>query len=233
MQGGKEAVIVDAVMQMIREKKLIPGEKLPSENELAEEFTAPRITVRKALQQLEARGHVYTIKGKGRFLKEEAKPIHLHLTGSESFTDKMTEAGYNLKTVNISCQKEPLRSPIYQKLEGNVYKVSRLRLIENEPMAIHQSYVSELAFPDIDRDGPSISSMFAYYRKHGYKEFTSNGTYLCVRFPTSEEQKRLNCNSMIPLIVLESNTIDCESGKILEFNEIIYRSDKFKYDMTR
>ena len=46
------------------------GEKLPSENELAEQFGVSRITVRQALQKLSALGLIETRLGEGSFVRE-------------------------------------------------------------------------------------------------------------------------------------------------------------------
>lgn len=47
-----------------------PGDKVPSENELAEQFDVSRITVRQALQRLGALGLIETRRGEGSFVKE-------------------------------------------------------------------------------------------------------------------------------------------------------------------
>ena len=46
------------------------GEKIPSENELAENFCVSRITVRQALQKLNVIGLIDTRLGEGSFVKE-------------------------------------------------------------------------------------------------------------------------------------------------------------------
>lgn len=47
-----------------------PGEKLPSENELAERFGVSRITIRQALQKLNVLGLLETRLGEGSFVRE-------------------------------------------------------------------------------------------------------------------------------------------------------------------
>ncbi|WP_336497410.1 GntR family transcriptional regulator [Psychrobacillus sp. FJAT-51614] len=231
-----ETQIIDDIMYRIVSRSMEHGEKLPSENELATKYKVPRMTVRNALTKLEERGYIYSKQGKGRYLKEEAMQIQLHLTGKTSFTDKMKQAGYELKTENFVCEKIDYNEQIYKILnlnkEESVFKVARIRYINEEPIAIHSSFVSETMFPRIAEDGPNIESMFAYYRNLGYKEFTSKKSLLSITFPTSNEQKLLSCKSMVPLIVVESDCIDVASNKVLEHTKILYRSDKFKYDIT-
>lgn len=223
-------------MQQINLKSFVPGEKLPSENELADKYKVPRMTVRNALVKLEERGYIYSKQGKGRFLKKESKQIQLHLTGRTSFTEKMEQAGYNLETININCERIEYDEHLYGILNVSeseaVYKISRLRLIDDEPIAIHSSYVSESIFPNIAMEGSRIGSMFAYYRSNGYMEFASRKTLLSIAFPTSKEQQILSCKSLVPLIIVESDCIDARNGNVLEHTRIVYRSDKFKYDIT-
>jgi len=47
-----------------------PGEKIPSENNLAERFSLSRQTVRKAISVLVHEGFLYTRQGKGTFCKD-------------------------------------------------------------------------------------------------------------------------------------------------------------------
>ncbi|MDP5325629.1 MAG: GntR family transcriptional regulator [Litorivicinaceae bacterium] len=62
--------IMDQVERLILEGKVRPGQKLPSERALAEEFDVSRPTVREAIQKLEARGLVQRRHGGGTFVAE-------------------------------------------------------------------------------------------------------------------------------------------------------------------
>jgi DNA-binding FadR family transcriptional regulator len=64
--------ISDQIKEMIYSGKLKPGDRLPSERELAVTLETGRMTVREALRMLEASGFVYIRKGAegGTFIKE-------------------------------------------------------------------------------------------------------------------------------------------------------------------
>ena len=63
-------VIMDQIERLILEGKVRPGQKLPSERSLAEEFDVSRPTVREAIQKLEARGLIQRRHGGGTFVAE-------------------------------------------------------------------------------------------------------------------------------------------------------------------
>jgi GntR family transcriptional repressor for pyruvate dehydrogenase complex len=58
------------IEEAIREKKLIPGTKLPSEKELCAQFAVSRTALREALRRLSARGLIDIRKGSGVYITE-------------------------------------------------------------------------------------------------------------------------------------------------------------------
>ena len=60
--------IKDYLQQQIAANTYTPDEKLPSEKELCEQFKVSRITVRKALSELEESGTIYRVAGRGTYI---------------------------------------------------------------------------------------------------------------------------------------------------------------------
>ena len=64
--------ILDKIIAYIRDYALRPGDKLPTEAELAAELGASRTAVREALRGLETLGIFYVQNGSGRYLRKVA-----------------------------------------------------------------------------------------------------------------------------------------------------------------
>jgi len=62
--------IYTAISDRILSGELEPGEELPSIRQLAADTTVSVITVKRAYQQLEAEGFIYTRQGRGTFVAE-------------------------------------------------------------------------------------------------------------------------------------------------------------------
>lgn len=62
--------IVNELVAALREGRIVSGERLPSEHELARRFSVSRITAKKALDELAHAGMVERIRGKGTFALE-------------------------------------------------------------------------------------------------------------------------------------------------------------------
>lgn len=57
----------------ISKKELMPGDRLPTEMELAQEFGVSRITSKRALEELRMDGLIYRVRGRGSFVAESSR----------------------------------------------------------------------------------------------------------------------------------------------------------------
>ncbi len=91
---------IEALIEYIEEGELQPGEKLPSEEEMAKLFGISRPTLREAIGNLESRGIISRRHGVGTFVSASAQKIirgglgHLEsLTSLADYTGLTTERG--------------------------------------------------------------------------------------------------------------------------------------------
>lgn len=67
----KYYVVKQALLKQLKSRITKPQQKLPTEKELTEYFQVSRITVRKALAELEKEGYIYRIQGRGSFASDK------------------------------------------------------------------------------------------------------------------------------------------------------------------
>lgn len=81
------------------------GTRIPTENELSEQYNVSRVTVRKALAGLSDQGYLERKSGKGTFVAEKKLQRELS-TGAISFTDmcRMIGAVPGAKTIKIALE---------------------------------------------------------------------------------------------------------------------------------
>jgi len=77
--------IYDEITRLILSKVLKPDEQLPSVRELAALLKINPNTIQKAYKFLEIDNYIYTVKGKGNFVKnaDELRSIHINKTKEE------------------------------------------------------------------------------------------------------------------------------------------------------
>ncbi len=112
---AKYIILIDSIKNDIISGKIKPGDKLPSENKLAEKFGMSRHTVRKALSILENDGYVSAEHGRGTFCtlkyktKNDSKIIAVITTYISDYIfphvingiyDVMSKNGYNVLLKN-------------------------------------------------------------------------------------------------------------------------------------
>jgi len=141
--GSGYLAIAGALRSQITRGTAAPGEQLPPISELAQRFETTAITVRRALRQLEEEGLVRVEHGVGTFVADWSRGFDLlHLP---SFSEEMgarklrsetvvlgRETGVNCPTAGQALGLEPA---------APLAVLSRLRKVEDVPVAFQRSYV--------------------------------------------------------------------------------------------
>lgn len=223
--------IVDILIQEFTENEYRNDEKMPSENKLAVRFGVTRVEIRKAYERLKEMGYIYSMQGYGSFFSGKKEQIRIAMNGSVSFTEKMNQQSLPHETKNVSFHQIRENPLIYEMLKINydipVYKLTRLRMISQEPAAIHTSYLRGDLFPDLLEDGKQITSLYDYMRTHGFPAPASENIELSVSTPTKKERTLLNLQGYASCFVIISRSTDTDTGVILEIARTVYRSDRF------
>lgn len=69
--------VVDYIKELITDKKINTGEKLPSETSITQLLGVSRVTVRRALDELEKEGAIVKLHNRGAFAKTQTHQIRV------------------------------------------------------------------------------------------------------------------------------------------------------------
>lgn len=120
-----------------------PGDRLPAEPELIQQFGVSRITVRQALSDLEAEGLVIRRHGKGTFVAE--RRVVQHLVRLTDFVEDMQMAGLSPSSRVLAFTREDADGETAAALvlppQTEVVRVDRLRLANGQPIAYDTTWL--------------------------------------------------------------------------------------------
>lgn len=128
-----------------------PGDQIPAEGELIEQYGVSRITVRQVLDMLVQEGLIYRQRGRGSFVAHPT--VEQVLQRLISFTDDMRQRGFTPSTRIVSAGLLPAPVDIAEHLRiqpgVELARIERLRLADGEPMSIEESYLVHHFVPGI------------------------------------------------------------------------------------
>jgi GntR family transcriptional regulator, transcriptional repressor for pyruvate dehydrogenase complex len=121
------SVIVDQIKEAVFQKKLKPGDKLPSERQLMDQFKTSRVTIREALRTLEQFGILEIKRGMdgGAFISDpNTKFINNFLQDMFSMgrikIPNLTEARMAIEPFSVKLATERITEDFLQKVRRNI-----------------------------------------------------------------------------------------------------------------
>jgi GntR family transcriptional regulator len=130
---------------------LKPGERLPSEEELAAQFGVSRMTVRQGVSDLTDEGLLYRRRGIGTFVTQfHVERDHNRLT---DFFETARAEGFKAEVKLLSREVIPAKLMIANELglqeNEPVVRIQSLRLAGNVPVTIYDEYVPYKLRPEL------------------------------------------------------------------------------------
>lgn len=213
------------------ERRLAPGEELPSELEIAEAFDVSRITVRQAVAELLADGVLYRPKSRSR-LRRASVRVHQELTRLRGFfQDDVLAAGMDPSVTVLGkglIRDDRIAEMLRVHPDTDIVRVERLHSGNSQPMTLQTSYFPHGPFPDLLAQDLS-SSLFRLAAERYHLEMTGAQQRVYARACRAHESKVLHLPMRAPALVLERLSFTANRVPV-EFFECCLRADS--YDLT-
>lgn len=223
------------IKQLIADGELKPGDMIPSEREYADKYKVSRMTIRQAIVNLVNERYLYRVKGKGTFIME--KKLEQSLQGLTSFSEDMKSRGMKASSKLISFEIIPADSKLADQLgiqeHGPVYEIKRIRLAEEEPMALERTYISANKVKGLTEEIVQ-QSLYKYIEEKLNLKIAKGTQEIEAVLVNSEEVKYLQVLEHSPIMLIQRTT-SLEDGTIFEVVKSSYRADRYKFmiELTR
>lgn len=218
----------DKLREKIESGEWKEGYKIPTEKEICEMFNVSRITVRKAIEDLQEENYLVKKQGKGTFIKRSQ--INQSLQKFYSFSEELKGKGIEEKAemleFGIVIPDEHLQNIMKITTNDKVFFVKRLRLLDEKPYAIEKSYIPVKCTPElteeiVDKNGLYNSlQAFGVHLEHATERFSAVNL-------RKEEAYYLNADFNEAGIKLTRRTY--QGNEMVEYCSSVIRGDVFTY----
>lgn len=229
-RGEARYQAIEAYLTEIIERSA-PGDPLPTEAELCEQFSVSRMTVRQALQSLANAGLVDRRRGQGTFVA--SRPMHRRPGQFLSFTEEMARRGLTAGSVLLSSETS---RPTPQEVEDmdlapgeQVLRIVRVRRANNVPIALEHAALAASMVPGLEADLEG-GSMHQALLDHGITATRAIGS-ISARLARSSETDLLDLPPNAALLV-EVRILFDQKGRIFERTETRYAADRYVIDVV-
>ncbi|MGL5296448.1 MAG: GntR family transcriptional regulator [Culicoidibacterales bacterium] len=217
------------ISETIKKGEWESNQMIPSEFEIANLFEVSRMTARHAVDNLVNRGMLYRIKGSGTYVADLRFEKQIH--GLTSFSEDMVSRGMTPGSRVIDYRIMPADDKIASKLGiqvgESVHCIQRVRLADEQPMAIEITYLPLSLFPRIPRSVLS-ESLYNYIEKELGHSIDHSMQYIEAASASEHEAKLLEIESHTPVLLIDLYSY-LRNGRPFEYVRSLYRSDRYKF----
>nr|MBN1228648.1 GntR family transcriptional regulator [Anaerolineae bacterium] len=219
--------------RQIQDGEYTPGDLLPSETELIDQYSLSRTTVRRAIQSLVQESFAYTVHGKGTFVAETG--LTQYLNNLTSFSQGVQERNMVPSRRILSLDRVQPDKHLATQLrippsETVIYLV-RLLFADGEPVSLGKTYISLSSIApyqdSITRVRLEECGLYTLLEEMGI-QLSGGEQVVSAAAATSEQANLLDVEPDSPLLF--SERISFKQGRIpVEFTEMWSRADKTRW----
>ena len=236
---GKTLVLQlrDELVRAIRSGGMRPGDRLPSETELADRFGVSRSSVREALKLLEQDGLITVQHGSGRFVSASAGlVVNRSVTRFESVTDLLRSLGYEATVRVLAVERgtptKEERAALGLAPGVDVVRARRARLHDGRALGLSLNTFSAELLGEDDVGAADLSgSLTEWLRARGHLPVSSAAEIRAAALPPAEAALPEFAGD-VPWLLISERCVDASGAPVLLSSEY-HRGDAFAFHVLR
>ena len=207
-----------------------PGELIPNELDMCQQYGVSRGPVRQALDRLVQEGKVSRKQGKGTLVLPPK--IESELAGFYSFTTLIEQKGLQPSARTLSFERLAASSSPAHHLElppgAPVYKIRRLRLANAEPLILETLYVPEAVCPGLGREDLAATPLYTLMSGHYGVRLLRARQFFEPAIADPYEAEILGIQPGAPVLFLQNMTYS-QGNRPVVLSRAIMRGDRVRY----
>jgi GntR family transcriptional regulator len=222
---------------LIEEGAYQPGERLPSENELAAQLGISRPTLREALLNLEQEGIVIRRHGVGTFIAPGYEHrLESGLERLESILESAARQGLSIQCHDLHVGDDPATPRLADKLQIEpgtpLLRVDRVLVADGTPVAYMEDYTLGTILSSADIDDTFNGSVLDLLRQKPDLEVVQVQADIVALNADAFLAKKLKTKSGQAILLLEELLFD-QDGKAIEFSRNYFVPEFFRFHVVR
>ena len=191
--------ISDAIRASIQSGKLPPDSVLPPSEQICEELGITRMTLRQAYNVLAREGLVDAQRGRGTFVRRSR--IERTLGQMVSFSEEMRAWGKKPSSKLLSFERTVPSEPAAEFLgDGQVYRIERLRLADEIPIALEEVQIPVRSCPDLEEFDLSKRSLYEILEGTYQLRLAHCEQMVAACLPSAKQRKLLGIGPNVALL---------------------------------
>lgn len=216
--------------QAIKSKKYLPGDRLPSEDELCRQYDVSRITVRRAIQELTNQNLLEKHRGKGTFVTQPVRSVPIGC--QNGFTSYITNSGHTSRHLILIKKLRPvddmLRQKFHTEKEEPFYYVKRIIFEDDTPLALDEIYLPTASYPGFLDYMTNETSFYQILDQIYHVSRGESSCKLSVTIADTAYASVLQCQTGDPLFILNKMCYDI-AGLPVHYSRSVVRGDRTTY----
>lgn len=204
------------------------GDLIPTELELASTYHVSRVTVRKATDNLVARGLLSRMAGVGTSVCQPS--VTSNPSQIQGFTDVMTALGIipSTKVTVFSLQEASSNIASILNIEKNesIYLIQRQRFGDEQLLQLETSYMSARLYPDLSVQLLQ-QSKYRYFEEVKHMTIAYSHHTVTPIHPSRDIAELFDISVDTPIIKV-ANITYLENGQVMDYTELILNSPKYQ-----
>ena len=204
-----------------------PGERLPTELQMADEFGVNRHTVRRAVAALAEQGLVRIEQGRGTFVQESV--IDYRVKKRTRFSENMLGHRREPSGRILAIREEPAEEAVAKALEIRkgtmVIVVERIGEVDGRPLSVASHYYPKARFPTLAEVMRDTGSITGTMERLGVGDYTRKVTKVTARAARAADARLLQQSPNKPILMTEGINIDA-TGRPVEYSVARWASDR-------